>query len=406
MESIESRNQAPEQSPNYFTPPKSPEGIRRINWRLLGVVCGLVVLLFGVPVAYTYYDRFNPDHGSGGGDKEPITIQDAGPSPVKQPAEVVSYKQLLPVPVESPGMAPTGLTESERKAQEKWRADLDAAMSASPRVEGTATKQQQPRQQNASMMPPPPGAGMYPTPPMQPGSEHEPDANQQEQKRAFLKAQEESSPYLKHTRMAPLFPLELKAGSIIPGVMISGINSDLPGQCIGQVRQNVYDSATGRYVVMPGGAKLICEYDSQISAGQSRILVAWTRIIYPDGSSLSLGAMPGADKSGVAGLNDKVDNHYVRTFGQAFLLSLFTAGSQLSQTRGSPSGNFSASQILAAAVGMQGFNLGSQLIRRNLNIQPTLEIRPGMEFTIMVTKDIGLPPWRGHPLASKVSNVE
>lgn len=399
MESIESRNQAPEQSPNFFEPPKSPEGIRRINWRLLGAVGGLLVLLFGIPVAYTYYDRFNPDHGSGGGDKEPITIQDAGPSPVKQPAEVVSYKQPVPVPVDQSGMVPTGLTEAERRAQEKKIADFEAARNASPRVENTASRQHQPRQQNAPMMPPPRGAGMYPSPPMQPGSEHEADANRQEHKKAFLQERDEGSPYLKHTRVAPLGATELKAGSVIPIVTIGGMTSDLPGMVTAQVRENVYDTATSRFILIPAGAKVYGISDSTVSAGQTRIMTAWQRIVFPDGSSVILDRMPGVDKSGYSGMEDQVDNHYLRTFGQAALIGLFMAGSQYGVSGGSANGNFNYAQILGASIGMQGFNLGSQVIRRNMNIQPTLIVRPGSLANIAVTRDIILPPWRGHPLA-------
>lgn len=403
-------DEALEQSPNFFGEPKTPEGIRRINWRLMGLVGAILVVLFGIPVAYTYYDRFNPNYGSGSSNEEPIRITEVATSPVKRPEQEAQVRRVV-LPPAQPAPVPMtgGMSEAEAKAREKKAADLEAAMNAPGRVENTASKQTMPQQRqqpqqphNVAMMPPPPGMPRLVQPQGMPGDMEygsQGDVNQQGQKQAFLNASNDNSPYLKNTRMAPLGITEVKTGSIIPGVMITGINSDLPGQITGQVRQNVYDSATGRFILIPAGARLVGTYDSGISAGQERVLVAWNDIIFPDGSRLSLDTMPGADKSGIAGMKDKVDNHYVRTFGQAFLLSLFSAGAQLSQTRGSVNGSFSASQIMAAAIGMQAYSLGSQLIRRGLNIQPTLEISPGMEFSIMVTKDIILPPWRGHPMA-------
>lgn len=140
-------------------------------------------------------------------------------------------------------------------------------------------------------------------------------------------------------------------------------------------------------------------YDSNVTLGQKRALVGWQRIIYPDGSSISLDRMPGADVGGYAGFNDKVNNHYWRIFGNGLLLSVFSAGIQLSQPQASNGENYSSSQIIAGALGQQMGQLGMQMAQRNMNIQPTLEIRPGYQFNVMVTKDIILPTWTGHPLA-------
>lgn len=223
------------------------------------------------------------------------------------------------------------------------------------------------------------------------------DPNKQAQKQAWLKQSPETQDYLNHTRQAPLSPYELKAGSVIPAVMISGINSDLPGQLIAEVRQNVYDTATGQYLILPQGARLVGTYDNGVTMGQSRVLVAWTRVIYPDGSSLDLGLMPGADASGYAGFNDKTNNHYARIFGGALMLSMFSAGVQLSQPQPKGDDNtYSSSQIIAASLGQQLGDLGIEVTRRNLDIAPTLEIRPGYLFNIMITKDIILKPWRGN----------
>ena len=224
------------------------------------------------------------------------------------------------------------------------------------------------------------------------------DLNRAAEKRAFLtdrEPQARAANTLAGGREAPLSPYEVKAGTVIPAIMVGGVSSDLPGQLIGQVAENVYDTATGRYILIPQGSKLVGTYDNAVTTGQSRVLVAWTRIIYPDASSIDLGKMPGADQSGFAGFKDKVDNHFWEMFGSALLMSVFSAGVQISQGGGN-SGNDgqSAQQTIAAGLGQQLGQLGQELARRNARIQPTLEIRPGYRFTVMVTKDMVVRPWR------------
>lgn len=215
-------------------------------------------------------------------------------------------------------------------------------------------------------------------------------------KAAWLGSVSRPGEYLGTSRVDPLSQYEVKTGTIIPGVMVGGINSDLPGQLVAQIRENVYDSVTGRHLLIPQGAKLIGTYDNQVTRGQTRVLVAWTRVIYPDGSSLDLGSMPGADGAGYAGFRDKVKNHYAKVFGNALLMSMFAAAAQLSQPDDSTStGNYSSQQIAAAAMGQQLAQTGMAITQRNLNIQPTLTIRPGFRFNVMVTKDIVLAPWGG-----------
>jgi type IV secretion system protein VirB10 len=218
--------------------------------------------------------------------------------------------------------------------------------------------------------------------------------NGQSAKRDFLNQQQSvQSNYLKATRVAPISPYEIKAGTIIPAVMVGGVNSDLPGQLIAQVSQNVYDSATGRYLLIPQGCKLIGTYDNHVTFGQSRILVGWHRVIYPDASSLDLGLMPGTDESGYAGFRDRVDNHLIRLFSQAFLLSIFSAGIQLGQPQANVGTNYNSTQIVASAIAQQMGELGQEIVRRNMDIAPTLMARPGYLFNVMVTKDVILQPW-------------
>jgi type IV secretory pathway VirB10-like protein len=195
-------------------------------------------------------------------------------------------------------------------------------------------------------------------------------------------------------RVPPLVATELKAGAVIPAVMIGGINSDLPGQIVAQVRQDVFDSASGRTKLIPQGSRLVGRYDSQVAFGQRRVLVVWDRVLFPDGSSLSLAGMPGTDGAGYAGFGDKVNNHTMRTFGAAVLVSLVSAAAQLSQpeTRSNSGNSLTASnqEIAAAALGQQINQFGMSVAQKHLNVQPTLIIRPGYRFAIMVTRDLPL----------------
>jgi len=185
---------------------------------------------------------------------------------------------------------------------------------------------------------------------------------------------------------------ELKTGTVIPGVMVSGVNSDLPGSLIAQVSQNVYDTATGRHLLLPQGAKLYGVYDSRVVYGQERVLIAWNRVIFPDGSSVTLGAMPGTDTAGYAGFQDQVDNHYLRIFGSAIMMSFITGGvSYAVDQTANNSGNNTSTTMQDEMVSTLAAQLGQttiQLLQKNLNIKPTLEIRPGYKFNVIVTKDL------------------
>ena len=225
----------------------------------------------------------------------------------------------------------------------------------------------------------------------------EDDPNKQVRKEQFLKEQQQVADreYSPSRKTAPRSSYEVKAGSIIPGVMISGLNSDVPGQVIAQVREDVYDTKNGQHLLIPQGSRLVGVYDSQVAYGQQRVVIAWSRIQFRDGATFDLKGMPGADMSGYSGFFDKVDNHYVKIFGSSVLLSLISAGVQLSQPNqggGNNNNQPSASQTVGAALGQQIGQTGMNITQKNLNVQPTLEIRPGYRFNIMVTADMILPP--------------
>ena len=209
----------------------------------------------------------------------------------------------------------------------------------------------------------------------------------------FSRADKDTSWILPHTRTAGQ-PLELKTGAVIPGVMVTGINSDLPGNIIAQVSQNVFDTANGQHLLIPQGAKLFGVYDSRVIYGQERALVAWNRIVFPDGSAVTLGAMPGADMAGYAGYTDQVNNHYLRIFGSAVLMSMITGGMSYSMDAlgTSSTGGMNSTPTLqdemGSALAAQMGQATMQLLQKNLNSKPTLEIRPGYQFNIIVTKDM------------------
>lgn len=181
----------------------------------------------------------------------------------------------------------------------------------------------------------------------------------------------------------------LQAGFVIPAIMISGITSNLPGQVMAQVSQNVFDTPTGKHLLIPQGTRLVGTYNNEVAYGQERVLMAWQRLLFPDGRTLDIQAMPGADNAGNAGFTDKVNNHYFRTFSSAILLSGVIAAVSMSQNSEEDSGNQQrASDALSESLGQTLGQTMAEMIRKNLNIAPTLQIRPGYRFNVMVTKDM------------------
>ena len=214
------------------------------------------------------------------------------------------------------------------------------------------------------------------------------DINGQDGKQAFLKKGETDDDYLESSKVKARSPYEVKAGSYIPAALITGINSDLPGSVNAQVTENVYDTITGNYLLIPQGAKLIGEYNSNLTFGQDRVQVVWNRIIFPDGKSIDLEKMQGVDISGFTGFHDKVDNHYLRIYGNAVLLSLMGAGYDILNQKAQSSTD--PRDSVAASVGQKLSDVSQQAIQKNMDVQPTLMIDPGYKFKIIVMKDIVL----------------
>ncbi|MBS7546453.1 IncP-type conjugal transfer protein TrbI [Ancylobacter oerskovii] len=219
------------------------------------------------------------------------------------------------------------------------------------------------------------------------------DPNGQTQKEAFLNTDLKEAGYLPN-RVVPQQSLyELKRGSVIPATLITGINSDLPGRITAQVSQNVYDSATGHRLLIPQGAKLFGRYDSKVSFGQSRVLVVWTDIVFPNGSTLQIGGMAGTDAEGYGGFKDKVDNKYLQTFGSAILIALIGTGIDLAipQNQNNFSNDMTPEDAARINFAETFGRAAEQTINKNLDVQPTLEIRPGYRFNVLVDQDVIFP---------------
>ena len=208
--------------------------------------------------------------------------------------------------------------------------------------------------------------------------------NMQDRKLAFLTAAVDRKTVSPDRLVNPASRYVVQAGAVIPAALITGIRSDLPGQVTAQVTEHVYDSPTGKYLLIPQGSKLIGVYDSQISFGQDRVLLVWTRLIMPNGRSIVLERQPGADTQGFAGLEDEVDHHWGRLFTAAALSTLLGVGAELGAAN-----NDSAILTALRRGSTDSLNqAGQQVVRRNLNIQPTITIRPGFPVRVIVNRDL------------------
>jgi type IV secretory pathway VirB10-like protein len=188
----------------------------------------------------------------------------------------------------------------------------------------------------------------------------------------------------------PRSPYELLAGTVIAAALLTGIDSDLPGEVMASVTESVYDTVTGQSLLIPQGSRLIGEYDSEVAFGQRRVLLVWTRLIRPDGSSIVLDRLPGMDTEGHAGLEDQVDYHWGRLFAGAAISTLLGINAQLVAQNES-----NGSVIVATRDSAQDSvnQTGQQLTRKNLDVQPTLRVRPGFELRVLVKKDLTLLPY-------------
>ena len=178
---------------------------------------------------------------------------------------------------------------------------------------------------------------------------------------------------------------------MISAALITGIRSDLPGQITAQVTENIYDSPTGRILLIPQGTRVIGQYDSGVGFGQRRILLVWNRLIFPNGRSIVLERQPGADAEGYAGLEDGVDYPWSELFKAAALSTLLSVGAEA----GSSGQESDIVRALRNGASDSISQTGQQIVQRQLNIAPTLTIRPGFPVRVIVTRDLVLEPYRG-----------
>jgi type IV secretory pathway VirB10-like protein len=311
-----------------------------------------------------------------------------------QKEEMPLYEQALDGPgLEAPPYEPPLARIEKTPAREQ----LEQALIAPSRIEfQTQTSFQA---APASHTPEPseaPDLG-YPAWPSLEGLTGEKDQPKYAQKAHFIRhgAEEWPGGYLQDGRKNPLTRYELKTGSVIPAVMISGINSDLPGQILAQVSEDIYDTATGRHLLIPQGSKVVGTYDNEVAFAQNRALVVWTKLIFPDASQVNLEGMPGADPSGYAGFRDKVNRHVGRRIGAALMMSVFNFAYEASRQQTQGPVGFQPESAVTAAVGQSIAELGKQMVEREMDVPNTLEIRPGYRFNVMVNKDIAFQsPYR------------
>ncbi|TPI57413.1 MULTISPECIES: TrbI/VirB10 family protein [unclassified Mesorhizobium] len=215
--------------------------------------------------------------------------------------------------------------------------------------------------------------------------------NAQDRQLSFLSAAADRRTLALDHVMPPASPYVLQAGAVIPAALITGIRSDLPGQISAQVTENVYDSPTGRSLLIPQGTRIIGQYDSGIGSGQRRVLLVWNRLIFPDGRSIVLERQPGADAQGYAGLEDDVDYHWGELFKAAALSTVLSVGAQA----GSSDQDSDIVRALRSGASDSVSQVGQQVVQRQLAIAPTLTIRPGFPVRVLVTRDLVLEPHGG-----------
>ena len=217
--------------------------------------------------------------------------------------------------------------------------------------------------------------------------------NGQGEKRQFA-AGSRADDYLTNPLRDAVSPWEVKAGTVIPAALITAINSDLPGEVIAQVTEPVYDHVTGRTVLIPHGSRLIGQYDSQVAYGQERALIAWNRVIMPNGRSINIGSMTGADLTGASGLHDRTDDHFGQLAKGILLSTIFSVGAASAQDAGTRSSGGLVINSAGSGISNESQQVGQRITERDLTRQPTLSVRAGWPLRVIVNKDMVLAPYQ------------
>lgn len=370
---------------------------------LLGAV--LVALVIAMqpakPVAEGPKKAENEPHAPAQPPTLPDTIRNA---PITARAQPSALPRLSVIPMPDAGAAPAPThsvrgqgaspadMERQRAREEALKARAAAILFGAPGQSQSASDPAHPVGPSAPATAPAPVARQTPA---QAGAPADSNQNLQARKNSFLDSEgsQSTKDYLAAPLRRPKSPYEVKAGTVVPAVLITAINSDLPGPVVGQVRENVYDTVTGNYLLIPQGTRLLANYDSMVAWGQERVLLCWNRMIFPNGSSLNLDCMPAGDLQGAAGLTNDVDHHWDRIVKGAAIASLLAA------TTTAVAGNTqgfqpTVPQVFARNAASEVNQVGQQVTRKNIQIQPTITVRPGYAVNVMVTRDMVIAPYR------------
>jgi type IV secretory pathway VirB10-like protein len=284
-------------------------------------------------------------------DRQGASVPDTSPSPVAQARETAHKSQLFLAQAGTQGS--TGITAVQPSATPALEGQLADLTAWSPPATPAATPKSEP-----------------------------------DRKRSFLNLASDQVVVSDQRLTDPASPYLLLTGSVVPAALITGINSDIPGQVLAQVTQDVHDSLSGRYLLIPKGSRLIGQYDNSVSFGQSRLLLTWSRLILPSGKSLVLDHLSGADTRGFAGLNDKTDYHWAGVAGAAAVSTLLSVGAQAGEDHDSD-----LIRALRDGASDSVTRAGQRVVERQLSIQPTLTIRPGLPVRVILTRDLILEPY-------------
>ncbi len=365
--------------------------VMRLSRKVLTGLVGIgALVIFGALIWALYQDNRRPGGGTELYNTENKTTPD-GLSALPRdytgpPPEIPRLGPPVPGdigrPVPAPGLEAVD-PEQQRLAQENEAARISRLFATTSARERPATES--PAAPAADQKPAP--GGQTDAAPLDPAAL----LNMQDRKAAFVNGAVDRKTVSPDRLENPVSRYVVQAGSVIPAALITGMRSDLPGQVTAQVTENVYDSPTGNYLLIPQGSKLIGTYDSQVAFGQNRLLLVWTRLILPNGRSVVLERQPAADPQGFIGLEDEVDQHWDRLVMGAVLSTVIGIGAEL----GSNANDSAIASALRQGSSNSLSQTGQQITQRNLNIQPTLTIRPGFPVRVITNRDLVLAAYQG-----------
>jgi type IV secretory pathway VirB10-like protein len=408
----------PKEDPATLALRASPRPVTRLNRRTIAALMGGVGLIVFLATMWALQPKRNqkPDKGPELHSTQQVTHADGLQTLPRDYASIPKVPQLGPPagefgrPVlreeQAAGIAsdagqsdfrPNSEIDADRVARLRMQDEAEAAAKAQVFFQtGKHGRDAENVADSSSRSRPSPESGLPGTPPSvgAPGASRDDvlDQNQQDHKQSFINHESDPKIYSSTSLQTPRSPYQIMAGTIIPVALVTGINSDLPGEIIATVTENVYDTVSGRYLLVPQGSRLLGQYDSQVTYGQRRVLLVWTRLLMPNGASIVLERLPGVDGAGYSGVEDGVNWHWGRIFAGAALTTLLGVNAQLVAANTNTN---SGSIVIATRQSAQDSvnQVGQQITRKNLSIQPTLTARPGLPLNVIVNKDVVLRPY-------------